>query len=84
LGRFEPTIKDHVLEPEEPVGDAHPENITLRKGLSGAKPPGFCRWVFRFLGLQPWDNLADLYPGTGAVSVAWAEWKSEARRASHV
>ena len=57
------------------VRDHHSENITLRKGLSGAKPPGFCVWVFGLIGAEPGDTLDDLYPGTGIVGECWAEWE---------
>ena len=49
-------------------------NITLRRGLVGAKPRDFCRWMFEVLGAQAGDTLDDLFPGSGAVTAAWAEW----------
>ena len=53
------------------VRDWHSENITLRKGLAGAKPPGFCLWLFELLGAREGDTFDDLFPGTGGVSAAW-------------
>lgn len=53
------------------------QSITLRRGLSGAKPEAVCRWAFEMLGLNPEDELVDLYPGTGAVAVAWEKWRSD-------
>jgi hypothetical protein len=53
------------------------ESITLRKGLTGAKPPKVIRWAFEIVGAQAGDELADLYPGTGIVSRTWDEWRSE-------
>lgn len=50
-------------------------NITLKRGLTGAKPERFCSWVFDVLGLRPGDEFVDLFPGTGAVSEAWTEWQ---------
>jgi len=50
-------------------------SITLKKGLSGAKPKKFCFWLFEFLGMTPVDTLVDLFPGTGIVGVAFEEWK---------
>lgn len=44
-------------------------NITLRKGLTGAKPEPFCRWVLHLLGWQPGDEVADLFPGTGVMGL---------------
>lgn len=47
--------------------------VTTRPGrVPGAKPAAFCRWVFGLLGAAPGDKLDDLYPGSGAVSRAWA------------
>lgn len=46
-------------------------NITLQRGLSGAKPDGFCFWLFEVLGMGAGDELVDLYPGSGAVTRAW-------------
>jgi hypothetical protein len=42
-------------------------NITLRKGLTGAKPEPVCRWVLDILGFRPGDTLVDLFPGTGVM-----------------
>jgi hypothetical protein len=60
MGRDVPTIRDFVAA-----------NITLRKGLSGAKPPAFCVWLFGFMGLTRDDELIDLFPGTGGVGRQW-------------
>lgn len=46
-------------------------NITMQKGLSGAKPLEFCYWMFDIMGAQLGDEFHDLFPGTGIVSVAW-------------
>ena len=61
---------------ERTVRDWVSENITLRKGLVGAKPKRFSYWVFDLLGARPDDELVDLFPGTGAVTLAWEEWSS--------
>lgn len=53
------------------------ESITLRKGLTGAKPERFSHWVFSLLGLRPGDGFADLFPGTAAVDDAWLTWDSQ-------
>ena len=50
------------------------ESITLRRGLSGAKPERVCHWLFEVMGCQPDDELHDMYPGSGAVSRAWESW----------
>ena len=42
-------------------------NITLKKGLVGAKPLAFCEWILDVLNFQPGDEMDDLYPGTGIM-----------------
>lgn len=61
--RGQPTVRDWVSE-----------NITLRRGMVGAKPEGFCWWLFDVLNLREGDELVDLFPGSGAVSAAWRRW----------
>ena len=46
------------------VRDWFPVNITLKKGLCGAKPHKFCEWILDVLGYANGDQLDDLYPGT--------------------
>jgi len=58
--RKEPTVRDWVSC-----------NITLKKGLVGVKPEGFCNWLFDLMGLQDGDELVDLFPGSGAVTQAY-------------
>lgn len=55
------------------VRDWHTENITMRKGLRGAKPPGFSLWILDLLGVRYdlGDSIDDLFPGTGSVLSAW-------------
>ncbi len=52
-------------------------NITLKKGICGAKPERFCFWLFEILGMHIDDNFIDLFPGTRAVSKAWQKWCSQ-------
>jgi len=59
-GRDVPTVRDWVSA-----------NITLRKGLVGAKPEAFCFWLFEVLNMQPGDDFVDLFPGTGIVGTCW-------------
>jgi hypothetical protein len=42
-------------------------NITLKKGLTGAKPEPFCDWILDLLGYEPGDELVDIFPGTGIM-----------------
>ncbi len=59
---------------QDTVRDWVAESITLKRGLTGAKPRAFCRWIFEMLNLQRGDDLVDLFPGTGSVTAAWHEW----------
>lgn len=59
---------------DQTVRDWHSENITLKKGLTGAKPPGFCQWVIRLLNAKLGDTFDDLFPGTGAFGDGWARF----------
>lgn len=61
-GGAQTTPKDFIVEP-----------IMLRKGLTGAKPPNFCKWVLQLLNVQPGDELVDLFPGTGIMGQTFAE-----------
>lgn len=45
-------------------------NITLKKGLTGAKPEAVCLWILDLLNYQPGDTVDDLYPGTASMSAA--------------
>jgi hypothetical protein len=46
--------------------------------LPGRKPLAYCAFVFRLLGASPVDELDDLFPGTGIVGRAFAEFKRAA------
>lgn len=52
-------------------------SITMKRGLTGAKPEAVCHWAFEMLGARPDDELVDLFPGTGAVSTAWKTWQGK-------
>jgi len=47
-------------------------NITLKKGLTGAKPPAVCEWILDLLNVLPGDELVDLFPGTGVMGTITA------------
>lgn len=64
--REQPTVRDWVVA-----------NITLRKGLVGAKPPSFCYWLFELLGCEANDEFDDLYPGTGIVTKCWRQYQEQ-------
>lgn len=44
------------------------ESITLKKGLTGAKPAKVCDWILDLLGHRPGDVLDDLFTGTGVMA----------------
>ena len=80
---WEPVI---VQAARKPVVNGHAVSrdyvacpITLQRGLAGAKPDAVCRWAFHVVGAEPGDELDDLFPGTGAVEVAWEAWRSQGR-----
>jgi hypothetical protein len=51
--------------------------ITLKRGLTGAKPEAVCHWAFEMVGARPEDEMHDMFPGTGAVSRAWETWRKK-------
>ena len=61
--REQNTVRDHISA-----------NITLKRGLTGVKPETFCFWLFELLGMSPDDEFHDLFPGTGAVTLAHQKW----------
>lgn len=60
--RTEPTVRDFIVAP-----------ITLRRGLTGAKPTVVGQWILDFLGYREGDTIDDLYPGTNAIARALSE-----------
>jgi hypothetical protein len=57
-----------------PVGRDHlSEPITLQRGLTGAKPERFCRWIADLLGYVEGDELVDIFPGTGIMGRTLAQ-----------
>jgi hypothetical protein len=62
--RQQPTWRDFIVTP-----------ITLKKGFTGAKPDLFSFWVFDGLNLVDDDVFDDIFPGSGAVTDAYAKWR---------
>ncbi|NBW20835.1 MAG: hypothetical protein EBR82_74020 [Caulobacteraceae bacterium] len=62
---------------EATVRDWVSANITLKRGLAGAKPEGFCFWLFDVFGMQAGDEFDDIFPGTGGVSRAWETYQRQ-------
>jgi hypothetical protein len=69
-GRSKPTVRDWISA-----------NITLRRGIAGAKPEEFCWWLFEVLGAERGDTLVDLYPGTGVMTRVWEAYQATIRMA---
>ncbi len=55
-GGAQTTPKDFIIEP-----------ITLKKGLTGAKPEKVCSWILDLLNVQVGDVVIDIFPGTGVM-----------------
>jgi hypothetical protein len=52
-----------------PTRDHLSAGMTMRRGLTGAKPEAFNTWVLNLLGWVPeLDHLDDLYPGTAGMA----------------
>lgn len=58
---------------DETWHDWHSENITMRRGFQGAKPPGFAQWIVRLLNadVNKCDTITDLFHGSGAMLGVW-------------
>jgi hypothetical protein len=76
---WEPIIfsikKQRLTRADRTIRDWVSANITLKKGLTGAKPIIFCYWLFDLLQMQPTDEFDDLFPGTGIVTKCWEEYR---------
>ena len=64
--REEPTVRDWISA-----------EITLERGLVGAKPEKFVWQLFDLLGLQSNDTVIDIFPGTGVVGRVWEQYKRQ-------
>ena len=55
------------------VRDFHSECITMQRGVPGAKPPGFVKWIVDLLGadVRRGDTITDLFHGSGAMLGVW-------------
>ena len=42
-------------------------NATRQRGLPGAKPDSFNRWILDLLNFEDGDTMDDLFPGTGGM-----------------
>jgi hypothetical protein len=64
------TVRDFVIA-TPPVFEG--KNIS---DVPGEKPVAFCEWLFAALALKPTDEFHDLFPGSGAVGMAWDRWRT--------
>ena len=69
--------KDQDIQRDYFVGSNPPRLDKPDNFVPGMKPRAFCRWLFAALNALPGDTLDDLFPGSGAVSAAWADWVGE-------
>jgi hypothetical protein len=65
---------------QKTVRDWVSANITLRRGVVGAKPPEFAYWLCEVLNASEGDSLDDLYPGTGIMAECWKRFIRELSR----
>ncbi len=70
-GRTNPSPRDWITY------NTAPRSAARDGGLIGGKPRAYSFWVFSLLNAQRGDTLDDLFPGTGAVSAAWAEFQGD-------
>ena len=70
-GRQTPLVRDWLTY------NTAPRSAARDGGLIGGKPNDFCQWVFGLLGAARGDALDDLFPGTGAVTLAWHRFQGE-------
>lgn len=81
---WEPVIVSPAREPDRSLRDwmqCEPDAYQWREKpatyVIGQKPEAVCTWIFAWLGAQPDDELADLFPGSGNVGRAWSRWQTE-------
>lgn len=79
--QIRPTTTQHAWEPvlwrggrkdnkrTPMIRDWLQANATRQRGLPGAKPEEFNRWVLDLLNYEPGDRVDDLFPGTNGLSV---------------
>ena len=68
---------DYIVTAPEATGEPRypmiKQDIVAGKIFLGRKPQAFCRWVLDLLGAELGDEIADLFPGTGAMGHAIAQ-----------
>lgn len=83
--QIRPTTTQHAWEPviwrggrkdnkrAPMVRDWLSANATRMRGLPGAKPDEFNRWIADLLNYREGDTLDDLFPGTGGMGLTLAQ-----------
>lgn len=66
---------------QDTARDWHSENITVKKGLCGAKPAKFGGFIEGLLGARSTDTIVDLFPGTAHLH-GLATWERTSSRTS--
>lgn len=81
---WEPVLYSVPVTPRAKHGAGLDWTVAVSNGhtrdgkFQGAKPRKFSFWLFRLLGLgmHPGDELVDMFPGSGAVTRAWDEYRA--------
>ena len=83
--QIRPTTTQHAWEPVIWMGgrkdnkrtpmvrDWLRANATRQRGLPGAKPDEFNRWVLDLMNYEPGDTIDDLFPGTNGLALVEAQ-----------
>ena len=75
---WEPVIVKQGRAPLETTRDALIcPHISTGSLIPGQKPRRVCEWIFRLMGASIDDELADLFPGSGAVTWAWHSFTAQ-------
>jgi hypothetical protein len=69
-GKDKPTVRDFLI-----ASAPH----RAGRGFTGKKPDEFSWWVFEVLGMEPGDELVDIFPGSGAVGRAFETFQMQMR-----
>lgn len=72
-------VRKPVVDGQVVMRDWFSHPMTVRRGLVGVKPLPVCRWLFAVAGLERGDELVDLFPGSGAVRLAWSGFVNGSR-----
>jgi hypothetical protein len=75
---WEPVLFVPARRRSEITFDWH-SSVKMGASILGQKPTAFCFWMFALLGAQPNDEFTDLFPGSGAVGVAWEAYGRQMR-----